>query len=141
MTACRIKLLTLALVAGLGGFTAQASDRVPSGSLSIDRTVIGSSELQFANDKNIYPKASDFQVLNYVLMSSNTGERWATLTLRNTADGSRQFASDHIMALFANGKRHKPSHVKRSFKAGQILTFSLNFGSNKFPLLEIYTRN
>jgi hypothetical protein len=76
------------------------------------------------------------------LLSSDTGERWATLTLRNTSDGSRQLASDPIMALFANGKRYnKPSHVKRNFKAGQTLTFSLNFGSNNFPLLEIYARN
>lgn len=109
--------------------------------LTIDRSVINSSQLQFPNDKKIYPNRSDFEVINYVLMSSPIGERWATVTLRNNADGKREFNNRMVMALFANGKRKKPQFHKYSFDGNEILTVSLNFGVSKFPLLEVYTRH
>ena len=108
--------------------------------LTIDRTVINSSQIQFPNEKNINPKASSFEVINYVLMSSPIGERWATVTLKNTATGSRKFDSSKVMALLANGSRVKPHSYNYMFDGNQTLTLSLNFGVSKFPLLEVYTR-
>lgn len=108
--------------------------------LTIDRTVINSSQIQFPNEKNINPKVSSFKVVNYVLMSSPLGERWASVTLRNEASGSRKFDSGKIMALLANGDRVKPHSYSYMFDGNQTLTLSLNFGVSKFPLLEVYTR-
>lgn len=122
----------------LSFFTLSQDD--PRDALTIDRTVIASSQLQFPNDERIYPKSSDFSVLNYVLMSSENGERWATVTLKNEADGRRKFDSSQIMALFANGVRAKPEHTSYVFDAEQAVTISLAFGKSKFPLLEVYTR-
>ena len=109
--------------------------------LTIDRTVINSSQIQFPNEKNINPKPSSFEVINYVLMSSPIGERWATVTLHNKASGSRKFDSGQIMALLANGSRVKPHSYSYRFEGDETLTFSLNFGVSKFPLLEVYTSN
>ena len=47
--------------------------------LSIDRSVATDMQTFFPNDKNIQPKRSDFKVLNYILMSSESGERWVWL--------------------------------------------------------------
>ena len=109
--------------------------------LTIDRTVINSSQIQFPNEKNINHKPSSFEVVNYVLMSSPIGERWATVTLHNKASGSRKFDSGQIMALLANGSRVKPHSYSYRFEGDETLTFSLNFGVSKFPLLEVYTSN
>ena len=133
------KSILLGVISLFGVFGVQA-DSKPNGALTIDRTVIGASELNFPNDKKIYPRVSDFEVLNFVLMSSEAGERWATVTLKNTAEGSRNFSAGQIHALLANGKRTSPNAVKRMFAPGQILTIPLSFGKSKFPLLEIYTR-
>jgi hypothetical protein len=73
-------------------------------------------------------------------MSGENGERWATVTIRNTADGNRKFDSDQMLALFANGQRRSPHHFKRVVKERQTVTVTLSFGISKFPLLEIYTR-
>lgn len=116
------------------------SDDGPDDALTIDRSVIGSDELNFPNDKHIYPKQSNFEILHYVLMSSDSGERWATVTLRNRAAGGRKLEQDHIMALFADGRRKPPAHFKRHFAADETLSFTLSFGHSKFPLLSVYTR-
>ena len=109
--------------------------------LSVDRMVLGSHDMQFPNDDNIHPKTSSFEVVNYILMSSPDGERWATVTLRNLSSGSRKLQSDHIMALFADGSRTAPTMVKRSFAANETISFILSFGQSKFPVLSVFTRN
>ena len=127
------------LIASLS-FAALAKDKHHNNVLTIDRTVIANSQMSFPNDERIYPKVSDFEVINYVLMSSHNGKRWAAVTLRNNANGMRQFKSDQIMALFGDGDRSEPHSYKCTFGAKQIFTVSLNFGRNKFPMLEVYTR-
>lgn len=73
-------------------------------------------------------------------MSSLIGERWASVTLRNTASGNRKFDSSKLMALLANGERVHPHSYRYMFDGNQTLTLSINFGVSKFPLLEVYTR-
>ena len=53
--------------------------------LSIDRVVPNSFNLAFPNESNIQPEQSDFSVNNFVLMSNDSGERWAVVTLTNTS--------------------------------------------------------
>ncbi len=133
-------LLAMSAATTLTAFAGDNDDDAPNDALTIDRTVIGASEIAFPNDDRIYPKVSDFEVLNFVLMSSINGERWATVTLKNKASGSRKLQPDHIMALFANGERKSPGHVKRTFDGNETVSFPLSFGHSKFPVLSIYTR-
>ena len=51
--------------------------------LTVDRVVSTNLELAFPNDKNLRAKPSDFELVNYVIMSNEIGERWAVLTLTN----------------------------------------------------------
>ncbi|MEW6997410.1 hypothetical protein AADZ86_06885 [Colwelliaceae bacterium BS250] len=107
--------------------------------LIVDRVIANNLELAFPNDKNIKPKVSDFELINYVVMSNDLGERWAVVTLNNTSTGSRVFVNDHLMALFANGKRRSPLEFKLSFEAQETQSFTVSFGYNKFPILSIST--
>lgn len=109
--------------------------------LTIDRAVTKNLQLSFPNDNNVKPKTSDFDVVNYVLMSNEEGERWAVVTLRNTASGSRSFEQGHLMALFANGSRRTPQEFKLNFSGDEVQSMTLNFGENNFPILAIYASN
>ncbi|AKE52315.1 hypothetical protein [Kangiella geojedonensis] len=109
--------------------------------LTIDKSVNQDLEFQFPNDNNIYPEVSDFEVVNYVTMSNEYGERKVTITLHNSSTGNRIFVSDQVMALYANGKRVTPYEEKVSFKGKETQTLTLTFNSSKYPILKVYTRN
>jgi hypothetical protein len=122
-----IKNLTVLVMAGLlsmAAFHSAAKDKDegPDEALTIDRTSVNPAELNFPNDDNTFPKISDFEVLNFVLMSTYNGERWATVTLRNKANGSRKLQRDR-------------------FEGKEVLSFTLSFGQSKFPVLSVYTRD
>ena len=107
--------------------------------LSVDRVISNNLELVFPNDKNIKPKASDFELMNYVVMSNDLGERWAVITLNNISSGSRILEHEHLMALFADGKRQSPLAFKVSFEGQETQPITVSFGENKFPILSIST--
>ena len=109
--------------------------------LSIDREVSGDIPAFFPNENDVAPTEGDFEIVDYVLMSSELGERWAVVTLENMSAGKRLFESEHIHALFANGKRRAPHEFTHSFKGKEVVSVTLQFGISKFPILEIYTRN
>lgn len=107
--------------------------------LTVDRVIANNLELAFPNDKNIKPKASDFELINYVVMSNDLGERWAVITLSNTSSGRRILEHDHLMALFADGKRKSPPAFNVSFEGQETQSITVSFGENKFPILSIGT--
>lgn len=109
--------------------------------LTIDKSVNQDLEFQFPNDNSVYPEISDFEVVNYVTMSNEYGERKVTITLHNTSTGNRIFVSDQVMALYANGERVTPYQEKVSFKGKETQTLTLTFNSSKYPILKVYTRN
>ena len=85
------------------------------------------------------PQVSDFQLVNYVAMSNEVGERWAVVTVRNSSSGGRAFENQHLMAVFADGVRKSPSEFKINFKGNETQTLTVSFGENKFPILSIST--
>lgn len=107
--------------------------------LTVDRVVPKSLELAFPNDRSIKPKYSDFELVNYVVMSNNLGERWAVVTVKNISTGGRSFENGHLMALFANGIRKSPLAFKISFDGNETQSVTVSFGENKFPILSIST--
>lgn len=118
-------------------FTASADDDV----LNVDRSVSKSIQLAFSNDNNITPKKSDFEVINYVLMSNENGERWSVITLTNLSHGERSINQEHLLALFADGSRSEPLAFTSNFKGKETQSLTLSFGENKFPILSIYSSN
>ncbi|MCG9761580.1 hypothetical protein L1D50_21135 [Pseudoalteromonas sp. Isolate6] len=129
------------IIAGLWLFMLAMNTKAAEKALTIDNVVPNNMALAFANDANIYPDSSDFKVLNAVLMSNESGERWAVVTLKNQSSGRRTLTHKHLLALTANGQRIAPMKLSENFDGGETLSLTLAFGENKFPLLSVYTRN
>jgi hypothetical protein len=108
--------------------------------LTVDRVVSTNLELAFPNDKNLRAKPSNFELVNYVIMSNELGERWAVLTLTNTSAGNRTLEQDHLMALFADGERKNPLELKLNFEGRETQSITVSFGESKFPILSISSR-
>lgn len=108
--------------------------------LMIDQMPDKSVQLAFPNERNIQPKSGDFTVLNYVPMSSEDGDRWAIVTLKNTSSGSRIFESQYLIGLFADGERRAPLEYKQTLNGGETVSITLAFGRHKFPLLSVIAR-
>jgi hypothetical protein len=109
--------------------------------LSVERSVSKNIHLSFANDKNIRPKKGDFEIVNYVLMSNEVGERWSVITLTNLATGNRTLDQEHLIALFADGSRISPLEYKLNFEGKETQSITVSFGEHKFPILSIYSGN
>jgi hypothetical protein len=109
--------------------------------LSVERSVSKNIHLSFANDNNIMPKKGDFEIVNYVLMSNEIGERWSVITLTNLATGNRTLDQDHLLGLFADGSRISPLEYKLNFEGKETQSITVSFGKHKFPILSIYSSN
>lgn len=109
--------------------------------LMIDQSIGTDVQLAFPNDRNIQPRSSPFQVVSYVPMSSELGERWAIVTLKNTSSGSRIFESQYLLGLFADGDRREPQTFKQTFEGHEVVSLTLSFGRHKFPLLNVVARD
>lgn len=109
--------------------------------LTPDETILGSELIDFPNDSNIFADKSDFHLLHTIIMSNTKGERWATITVSNKANGRRSFHQDQVLALLADGSRRLPLSFSREFKSGETASVLVNFGLSQFPILKIMTRN
>jgi len=132
-------ILVALLSSGLSCFATQANDEV----LSVDQVALQGMPFSFENDAKVRPKNSDFSVVNSVLMSSEQGRRVAVVTIRNDASGSRILQAEHIMALFADGRRVAPMALADNIKLddGEQRTLTLSFGEDNYPILSIFTSN
>ena len=109
--------------------------------LSIDKPIISHENLFFPNQDEVQPDKSDIQIISYILLSSKSGERWATVTFENLSKGQRILTKRNILAILANGKKKSPLNLKQKFAGNEKITLNLNFGINKFPILSLYARN
>lgn len=108
---------------------------------SIDDPVPADLNLEFDNDDDLEPKASDFKIVSSVLMSSPAGERRATITIKNTSNHQRLFDKEHIIAVFADGSKRTPFHVEHKFSGQEQVTLLLNFGLSRYPILKVIVKN
>lgn len=109
--------------------------------LTIDGSIPETVNLEFSDEDNLVPKIGEFKVLSSILMSSPSGERWATVTIKNTSPHQRLLDREHIIAVFANGERRNPIHAGHKFSSKEETTMIINFGLSKFPILKINVRN
>ena len=86
------------------------------------------------------PDRSDVEILNQTLMSNEAGERWATVTLKNSASGKRIFTEKNIYAMYADGSKGKPYQARVTLEGDEIGSYLFFFGKHKFPILYVFTR-
>lgn len=112
-----------------------------SDTLNIEQVVSERVELALPNEDNIEPDLSDFTVKNYILLSNDLGERWAVVTLKNESNSSRTLTEKHLLSTLANGERVFPSDFSQTFKGREVMSVTINFSINKFPILSIQSRS
>ncbi|MET1253911.1 hypothetical protein [Aliikangiella maris] len=135
-----LKIIINSLIILTGLIITNVNAREQSETLFIDKSIQGSELFQFPNDDKSYPDQSDFIILHSLFMSNEVGERWATLTIKNNAAGRRMLTRKHLMALFANGARRHPIMNEQDFKAQEVISVTISFGLNKYPILQIISR-
>jgi len=109
--------------------------------LQIDESIPESVNLEFSDASNLEPKISEFEILSSILMSNSSGERWATVTIKNLSSDQRLLDRDHIIAIFANGEKRNPIQAKHKFSGKEEISMIINFGQSKFPILRVSVRN
>ena len=86
-------------------------------------------------------KRNDFRLINYELMSSESGERFALISIKNTASGQRILRKENLVAIFADCTSVYPQEIEQTLAADETLTKTVYFGKNKFPIIKITTGN
>lgn len=109
--------------------------------LAVDEPIPETVNLEFSDTNQLRPKLSEFELLSSILMSNISGERWATVTIKNNSSHQRILDNEHITAIFADGKTRNPVQVNHKFSNQEELTMTINFGKSKFPILRINVRN
>lgn len=89
--------------------------------------------------KNDHPDRSDIEIIHQTLMSNEAGERWATVTLKNSSEGKRIFTEKQIYAMYADGSKGRPYQARVKLHGKEIGSFMFFFGKHKFPILYVYT--
>ena len=120
---------------------AQYLNASPTNTISIDPVLPSGLALSYPNESNKQPLQSEFKLLQSIFMSNRVGERWAVITVKNTASGNRSLEHKHLMAIFADGQRHSPEPFKINVAAQQARSITVYFGQNQFPLLVVNTAN
>ncbi len=90
------------------------------------------------NDLNpLTPDKNDFRIVEISHLSNNLGERWALLTVKNSASGQRIIRNEHVIATFADGSRRAAKNLKATISGGALLTQTVFFGTHKFPIIKV----
>ena len=108
--------------------------------LRFDTPLAITNNADFDRDNPLEPDGSSFILLDASSLSSDSGERWALVSLQNDAGGQRILRDDYLVAEFANGDRRHPSNLEGSFAAGERQRKMAFFGYHRFPILRVFTQ-
>lgn len=127
----------LVLFALFGSASVSAEPLNPHATLRFENSPFKGQPIYCEDRTALSPDKGDFDLLDYVLMSSDYGERFALITLRNRSAGQRIFTQDHIVAILGNCQTIKPQPIEKRFASTETLTLRVAFGVHKFPVLKI----
>ncbi|KZY35861.1 hypothetical protein A3730_02265 [Alcanivorax sp. HI0044] len=108
--------------------------------LRFDTPLAITDNADFDRDNPLEPDSSSFILLDASSLSSDSGERWALVSLRNDAGGQRILRDDYLVAEFANGDRRHASNLEGSFAAAEQQRKMVFFGYHRFPILRVFTQ-
>ncbi len=129
-------LLILVLTLSLFGTCAAArADRRDV--LHFDNPLVRDSAIRCDLADQASPRKGDFKLLDYVLMSSEDGQRVAIVTIRNSAGGQRIFTDQHVVALLANCQTIHPVPFERTLDVGEEVSIQLSFGYRHYPVMKV----
>ena len=110
---------------GLFSYFTYAAGLKEENILYIDKVHLSDEKLFFPNQDDVIPDKSQIKILSYFLLSSKSGERWATVTFENLSNGQRILEKNDITAIFANGEQKPPINLKQKFSGNQKNYFKI----------------
>lgn len=132
--------LSKALLLGIIVTAASTAARADNDTvLRFDTPVQIDGDARFDRDSPLQPNASSFRIREANTLSSDSGERWALVTLQNSDGGKRILQNNYLVAEFANGERRHPTGLEGAFTAGEQQRKMVFFGYHRFPILRIFT--
>ncbi len=106
-------------------------------------TIVHVDDASFKN-KSVYceenlvePEKNSFEILDYNVMSSEAGDRYSLMTIKNTSSGQRFLTEKHLVAIHANCFSQNPVTFKKKLSGGEVVTKNIYFGKNQFPIIKI----
>lgn len=110
--------------------------------VSFDTVSIDSQRVDFAHDwKELRPDLSEFKIDYRRFLSNQVGERYALVTLVKEKGALRILDTRDVVGILANGQRLYPLKIEGEAQIGPRGSVLLHFGTHKFPLVGLETRN
>ena len=134
-----MKKIIIALISFFIAYQANAVD-VSEDVLQIENAPFKDKPV-FCEDEILDIERNDFKLIDYQLMSSESGERYALVSIKNTSSGQRILRKENIVAIFANCTSLYPQEIEETLAGNETLTKKIYFGKNKFPIIKVITGN
>ena len=134
-----MKKIVIALISSFIAYQANAVDASKE-VLQIENAAFKDKPV-FCEEDILDIKRNDFKLIDYELMSSESGERYALVSIKNTSSGRRILREKNLVAIFSNCTSLYPQKIEQTLAGNETLTKKIYFGKNKFPIIKIITGN
>ena len=95
----------------------------------------------FCEEEILSPTKNDFDLVDYDLMNSESGDRYAIIHIKNTSSGQRILKRENLVAILANCNSLYPENLNQTLPGRSTVTKSIYFGKHQFPIIKIITGN
>lgn len=129
----------LLLLSTLCSPLALAKDDCKEAALFMDKKIPDTEKLKIKESDHWLPKAGDFELVSYQLMSNSCGERFALVTIKNISAGTSAIKPGNIVALMMDGTK-RVSQTKKRIDGFKMVSFTMSFGKNKTPIAKLLSK-
>ena len=112
----------------------------PNDTLRFDRPIAKELPIEFQVEEDLYPTRSEFEIVDFAFLSSESGGRWAMVIVQNQARDSRTFTEDQLIGFFADSRHRKPIRLRERVEGSKTETLMIPFGDSDTPLVKLMTR-
>lgn len=105
--------------------------------LHFDRSAIERKDIRCDLSNQAMPEESNFVLVDYALMSSESGKRLAIVTVKNDAGGQRILTNKDMVALLANCEAIYPFEFTQTINPGETISRRVSFGRRYYPIMKI----
>ena len=114
-----------------------ALDSNPDEVIHFDSTPFKHVEMNCDNPDKVSPQKNDFELIDYALMSTEQGERFALVTIKNKTNGQRIFKQNQLMAILGNCSFVFPQKFEFTLSGNETTTRKIYFGLLRYPIVKI----
>ena len=116
----------------------KADDNLRNNIIRFEDSELRDSQLYCDDNKfNLEPKRNQFDLVDYSVMGTENGERFALITIENTSQGQRIFSNEHVVAVLGNCKRIAPLDFRYKMDSGEVISREIYFGYQRYPIVQL----